>query len=343
MVFCNPLSPRAVLSRMARNLFLSFSIGILANLPTLSFGVVVANFSAPTNTRFEGDPSFIGNPYDWSGVGRVSVSADGSTNKEWATLIGENYFMSANHFKPSTGDTITFASGNLPGSPTFNYTVAGGFGVAGTDLWIGYTEEAMNASLKRYNITNTPANTLTELGLSGSELFMNGDNITGGAGTLASTVVGTNEAESWLEEGSSSFSTPSVTINLPSAANFDQLITFRNIDGDTSNTFTTHEAQVQSGDSGSPLFKVSGGDLEIVGIAWAVATDVSGNFIDTTGPAGSTNDPLEERNLSFYSYPGSYESEIASAVALVPPSVIPEPSSTIFLSLGIAVLFRRNK
>jgi hypothetical protein len=315
-------------------------IGIVFLISTVvSAASSTANYTNAENLRFEDDPAFIGNSYDWSGVGRTS---DGTTNREWATLLGENYFISAVHYHPTTGETITFKGGNSLLSETYNYTVSGGFAVSGTDLWIGYTNAPIDSSLKRYSITNSPANTLAEAGLGGSTLFVNGDNVSGGPGEVTDHVVGTNQAESWLESGSDTFTIPESTLTFTQSATFDQLITFENLSGDTSNTFTTHETQLQGGDSGSPLFSFSGGDLEIVGIGYAVLSNVSANFIDTNGPAGGSKDPLEERNMSFYSYPGSYESEIATTIALIPASFVPEPSSATFLLLSILLINRRR-
>jgi hypothetical protein len=319
---------------------MTYHIGIVFLIcPVVSFAVVTANYSDAENFRFENDPAFIGNPYDWSGVGRTS---DGTTNREWATLLGENYFISAVHYHPTTGETITFKDGNSLLSTTYNYTVSGGFAVSGTDLWIGYTNAPIDSSLKRYSITNTPADTLAEVGLGGSTLYVTGDNVSGGPGEVTDHVVGTNQAESWLESGTDTFTIPESTLTFTPNASFDQLITFENLSGDTSNTFTTHEAQIQSGDSGAPLFSFSGGDLEIVGIGYAVLTNVSANFIDTNGPAGGNKDPLEARNVSFYNYPGSYESEIATAIALVPDSLVPEPSSATLLLFSIFLIKRRR-
>lgn len=319
---------------------------LLLTFPAPVLSIVVANYSEPTNLRFNDHPAFIGHPYDWSGVGRVSATLDTgpiSDFREWATLIGDNVFLSATHFRPSTGDTITFASGNSPGSPTFNYEVAGGFAVPGTDIWIGYTAEAADASLKRYNVNTIAADNLTDTGLAGNSLFLNGDDVTGGGGTLADTVVGTNQASLFLNTGDTSINTPGVTIPLESPINFDLIITFQNLVGDTTHPASPYEAQVQGGDSGAPLFNISGGELEIVGAAFSVFSQpIQGNFIDTQGPAGSANDPLEAREGSLYSYFGSYETEINSAIAMV-PAPVPEPSSLMLLLLSTITLFRRSK
>ncbi|MDB4500939.1 hypothetical protein N9224_02050 [Akkermansiaceae bacterium] len=306
-------------------------------LPGASSAIVIANYTDDANLRFHSDPAFIGNPYDWSGVGRTSVSADNSVNKEWATLLGENYFISAVHYHPSTGDTITFRGSNLISSPTFNYTVAGGFSVPGTDLWIGYTAGAMSPTLKRYAFNTTSADNLSETGLVGSTLLINGDNVAAGPGTITDSLVGTNQAEAWIEGGSTTIdSTPSTVDILTTPINFDTFILWENHAADTANNVTAHEALVQSGDSGSPAFQIVGGNLEIAGIAYSVFTGsgIAGDFDSAT----SGDEP---RLGSVYSYTGSYETPINNTIALVPLAV-PESGTLSLLALASLGLMRRR-
>ena len=304
--------------------------------PMTASALVIANYTDDENLRFHGDPSFIGNPYDWSGVGRTSVSADSSVNKEWATLLGENYFISAVHYHPSTGDTITFKGGNLVSSPTFNYTVAGGFSVPGTDLWIGYTSGAISPTLKRYAFNTTAADNLSETGLVGNTLFINGDNVAASPGTITDSLVGTNQTEAWIEGGSTTIdSTPTTIDVLSSPINFDTFVLWENLAADTTNTVTRHEGLMQSGDSGSPAFQIVGGDLEIAGLAYSVFTapGIEGDF----DSASSGN---EQRVGSLYSYTGSYTTQINNTIALVP--AVPEPSTLGFLIIaGFGFLRRR--
>lgn len=316
---------------------IKLTILVLIFTPCFAQAITVANFSSSTNDRFTNDPSFIGADYDFSGVGR---STDTSSTK-WATLIGDNYFISANHFHPGVGTNVQFFGGNSPSGTSFTYTVAGGFQVPGTDFWIGYTSTSIDASLARYNYTTTAANTLAETGWSGAQLLTSGDHTSGVAGSPTSHVVGTNAVESFINTGSSSFQSPQHTVNLSEAVTFDQIITFNNLSGDDTLSFTQHESQLQSGDSGSPLFTVSGGELLLLGTAWAIAANVSGNFIDTDGPVGSGGDPLEQREATFYAYIGSYETELNNTIALV-PSAIPEPSA-LMLAVGSCGLLLRRK
>jgi hypothetical protein len=300
--------------------------------------ITVANHTVETNDRFANNPSFIGNAYDFSGVGRSTNTAD----TRWATLIGDNYFISANHYFPAVGSQIQFIAGNSVSSPTYTYTVAGGFQVPGTDFWIGYTEAVMDLSLARYSYTTTPGNTLAETGLSGIDVFMVGDRVAGSAGSPTAQTVGTNQVETFRNTGTTAMITPQTTVNFADTATFDQLVTFENIPGDDTLNFTTHESQLAAGDSGSPLFRASGTDLILLGTAWAVSTAVPGNFIDTSGLAGGVNDPFEARASTYYTYIGSYETAIASTIAAI-PQPIPELSSLLLTLPALLLPFRRRR
>lgn len=308
---------------------------------TISGANDVANHSAETNDRFQNDGSFIGNGYDFSGIGRTQ---DGN----WATRIGSNYFISANHFHPGTGENVKFYSSNDPSGPSYTYATAGGFHIAGTDLWIGYFNEALDSSLKTYSYNTTAANSLADTGVANTDVFMLGNSITsdaayGGAGKLTDVVVAQNQAESWLEAGTTTVVAPGVNNNFASAAGWDQIVTFKNLSGDTENTFKNHEGQLQSGDSGSPLLSFAGGELIVQGIAYAVVTGgggLTGNFIDTLGPSPSP-DPYEKRVASFYTYTGSYHTNIQSTVANI-PAPVPEPSAGMLFLLGCSGLLMRR-
>ncbi|QTN31872.1 hypothetical protein HZ994_05850 [Akkermansiaceae bacterium] len=301
--------------------------------------ISVANYSDATNDRFTDSPSFIGAAHDFSGVGR---STDTSSTR-WATLIGPNYFISANHFHPAVGSTISFTAGNNPGDPTYTYTVSGGFTVTGTDFWIGYTEAAMHPSLARYGYSTIPANTLQETGLAGADLFMMGDRISGQPGAAMAQTVGTNQGESFRNTGTTAMNTPQTTVNFGDPAAFDQIVTFENIAGDNTLNMTTHESQVASGDSGSPLFSHGLSGLLLQGTAWAVSIGIPGNFVDTGIPGiAEPGDPLESRNASFYSYIGSYETAIGNTIAMV-PAPVPEPSALLMPISCACLLLRRRR
>lgn len=320
------------------------SLACLLLFTGFSHAASIANFSLETNDRFTAHADFIGNGFDWSGVGRVTSST--GTNR-WATLIGDNYFLTAAHFSPTPGSAISFVSNDL--SQTFSYTVGGLIPVFG-DLRLGYFTSNADSSLTRYSYGTTPADSIAETGLAGQTLFSvaNGSS---SAGTVFNQAVSTNQVESFIEGGTATFTAPgpeSITLadenQNPVPVGFDNLILFQNEAGDTSNTFETHEFFLQSGDSGSPLFSTTvNNELILQGIAYAIFNDVPGNFVDPdTTPDSDPNSDLETRNASLYSYTGSYANEISNAISMVP--TVPEASTAILSLLGLtSLLTYRNR
>ncbi len=76
--------------------------------------LLVRGYSAGTANfydRFNNSPQFIGNPFDWSGIGR-------SAGGRWGTMVSANYFLSAAHFAPGAGETLTFYGTNDLNGPS---------------------------------------------------------------------------------------------------------------------------------------------------------------------------------------------------------------------------------
>lgn len=305
---------------------------LVSLVPSVSSGIVVANYSSPVNDRFDNDPSFVGAGLDFSGVGRT-------TNGRWVTMIGDNYFVTAIHF-PATGN-VQFLANNDPSSTIFQYTVAGSFNVPGTDIQIGYFNEAVDPSIARYTYNTNNANALADLGIAGATVYTSGDRVAGSTGTILDHVVAENQAESWFEEGTNVIQVPGpggVNNTFGSNADFDQIVMFENISTDDANNFENSESQLQSGDSGSPLFSNQGGTLRIEGIAWAVVPPPG-----FTGDFDTTASGFEERPGTLYSYLGSYDAGIQTAISNVPVP-IPEPSVPALGILGLlaGMAFRRR-
>src|SRR5271163_2930070 len=92
------------------SLALSFFVGLWAGASSAWGQMYIAGDGWPGNTdpqqyaRFYSgsDKAFIGQAYNWSGVGSDGYS--------WATMISPTFFISANHDHP--GSTLTFYSGN---------------------------------------------------------------------------------------------------------------------------------------------------------------------------------------------------------------------------------------
>jgi hypothetical protein len=121
-----------------------------------------------TNDRFYvgADKSFVGQGYDWSGVGENQVG-------QWATMISPSYFISAGHYTPTPGDTITFHADNDPSSTAYKFTVDSGIHVPGiTDVYLGHLATPIPSS---DHITTYPLWTLPTLSsYIGKDIFVYG-------------------------------------------------------------------------------------------------------------------------------------------------------------------------
>ena len=170
------------------------------------------------------DKVFIGNNYDWSGIGQNSAG-------QWATMISPSYFISANHYHPNSGETLTFYSGNNT-SQSYNFTVTSGVQVSGlSDLWLGKLSIPIPAS---DNITTYPLwNMGTPSSFVGLDVFLYG----------VPNKVGRN----------------TVAYVSPTQVSY----VFNASGGDGSD-----EAYLMSGDSGGPSFGYYNGQLALVGTHW---------------------------------------------------------------------------
>src|SRR5690606_38299482 len=57
--------------------------------------------------RFANDDAFIGNAFDWSGVGRTASG-------RWGVLISPSFVLSSRHHAPAEGEKIRFYLSNDP-------------------------------------------------------------------------------------------------------------------------------------------------------------------------------------------------------------------------------------
>ena len=92
--------------------------------------LIVQGYTPQKHDRFYtgADKAFIGEAFDWSGVGR--------STSWWCTMISPTYFLSANHAHNTSGP-VTFYPGNTTSNPQ-TYTIDSSFGRAvGPDLWLG--------------------------------------------------------------------------------------------------------------------------------------------------------------------------------------------------------------
>lgn len=271
----------------------------------------ISNFTAAANDRFANLSSFFASGSDFSGVGR---SADG----RWVTMISSNVFISATHYHPADGSSVTFHPGNSTASPVTR-VISGSQQIGTTDLWVGFLDSSVGPTIKVYNRVTGPYATS---GLAGAPVVMSGlsPTTTGyGASNFTNQTVGTNQVEFFQAN------------QVVDGETGDAIFTIENQGPgrDFGYTNTPYEAQLAIGDSGAPLFQQSGTNFILAGINWATGVV----DIDTTTA-------IANRNVSVYSYVGTSNAIIDSYVASHP---VPEPSALYSLLLGIGLVLRRKR
>jgi hypothetical protein len=214
---------------------------------------MIRDYNAAQHYRFYGgsDKNFVGEPYDFSGVGYSNAG-------HWATLVSNNYFISATHYHPGTGETVTFWATNDLTGPSYTYTVAGGSRIGTTDLWVGRFDTTVDSSIARYPLAMEPsASDYIDLVLYNYGLNQR---------------VGRNV----LEDLGSITVSPSTGV----AAWYDY-------DNNDSPSVGGDETFLQAGDSGAPSFTILNSELSLIGVHWAVSTYLDGSpygSIDTFVP-----------------------------------------------------------
>ncbi len=102
-------------------------------------------------------------------------------------MVSANYFLSAAHFPPSIGDTLTIYGTNSTAGPQQVVNIVGGQQIAGTDLWLGRIDQATNFST--YSV-------VAPTDLTGQNVFMLG--VASGFPTEAQMRFGRNTVEAFL-------------------------------------------------------------------------------------------------------------------------------------------------
>lgn len=271
--------------------------------------ILIDNFSSATNDRFQDSDSpdqFFINNFPLSGVGQDS-------NGRWATLIGTNTIISANHFRPS--GTVSFYADNDPASTAIQFGITSDSQRIGTsDLWLARLDGKAPPNLQIYDIAT--------------------ENITAGINPFARAEFSFRDEEV-LMTGRSPSSFPNIQdqaygTNL--AFDYDE----RNVDGlgdvesiqmnyDTSPSETAYESFFRSGDSGAPLFlDVGNNELQLLAVNSFVTRDVN-------------SDPV----ASYSSYVGNDSEEINNIIADY--GAVPEPSTVSLITVGMIGLIVRRK
>lgn len=258
--------------------------------------LLVRGYAPLLHDRFNNHPSFIGSGIDWSGVGQTS-------NGRWGTMISDNYFLSAAHFAPTIGDTLTFFGTNDVAGPQQVVNIIGGQTIAGSDLWLGQIDQATNFA--SYSVVS-PTN------LVGQSVFMFG--VAGGFPTGAQMRVGRNTIESLSGFPVQDLPNPNVYIY-----DYD----------DPTGGVGDDEAIVIGGDSGAPSFIMVGNTPVLLGIHWF---RYDGPVYDSVSGSGDSAVPNYINALN--------QAMVGQQLSIV---FVPEPSAMILVGVTLTAWRLRQR
>ena len=289
-----------------RTLPLLLSLAGLSN--SLSGAIQIDGFATLANDRYANDAQFIADQFDLSGVGINSQSS-----QRWATMVSKNVYITADHFAPGVGSTVTFYETNDPnGAFTTRSITADREQIGATDLFVGTLNAPLGDDFSFYDFATEDIpdfSSFLNSSYAGANAYLVGRSPTNTFPKDQQFAVGRNRLDAWFGEVDN---TGGSTGNIG-----DAIGSVVQGSGDTG--FVPSEAFLQPGDSGAPLFVDSGmGDLTIVGINW---------FTSNTEADGSGDD------LNGQTYVGNYDLEIQ---AFIDANPVPEPGTTgALLALGI--------
>lgn len=270
----------------------------------------IDNYSSSTNDRFyDGDDKsfFLDNffvTYDLSGVGQ-------DESGRWATLIGPNTIISANHFEPS--GTISFYPDN---STRVKIDISLDMErIGNTDLWLARLKQHAPANIHVFDYANdliSPPSDNAPFPYKGDSVIMTGRSESDFPITQ-DQAYGTNIISGFEED------------HYVEGTNGTVLGTLDVFELRYDSGATDYESFLQGDDSGAPLFtEKHNGEPLLLGVNSYITTNAT------------TGDPI----ASYVSYIGN---EAATVDALVTEwAAVPEPSSffsfvTVALLLGFAL------
>jgi len=268
--------------------------------------LLVNQYDPNLHDRFENSSQFIGNPYDWSGVGK-RVNATTNVNR-WTTMISDSFGLSVGHAAQPVGATVRFYHTNDPNGPFEDRVVASttSFLSNGIDLSLTRFTAPVSQSVQKYSLLDvSPAD------VAGLELNVFG--LTGGNFPPETQVrLGTNTVDQFVSAG---------TIN---GINYDSIIW----DFDVSEG--QGEARVDGGDSGAPSFVIVNGAPALLGLHEFNATLTNGTEISA--------------DIFLPSYFDLIEDEVTAFGESLTFTTVPEPSSFVicFSALGLILVRRRR-
>lgn len=282
--------------------------GVATAVWSAQAAISIFEFSSPVNDRFANSSSFVAYDYNLSGIGLADSG-------RWLAMISPNVYLSANHFHPSTGNSVTFYASNDPNGLSVTRTVAYGEQIGTSDLWIGTINAPLPTSFVYYDFATqdiTSSGQFNSSPYKGAVAFILGRSQTDTWPVSQDIAVGQNILDKWFDSITAAGTTDDAMGAVYSTSD---------------SNFVSSEALVQSGDSGAGMFVPStGGKLTLVGINWFYYT------------AGSETG-------SGFSYVGNYDTQIQSFLDVysVPePSVFGAVTGLLALGWGLSCRLRKS-
>lgn len=266
-------------------------LGVTCLFPSILLGAInIDNFSSATNDRFANDDAFIASDYDLSGIALTDSG-------RWVTMLSENVFITAMHYTPSAGDSVTFYASNDANGYSMTFSITNNFQQIGdTDLYLGTIDGGLDDNFTFYDfatedITTGPSrDDFLSSEYNGANAFMFGRSETSYS-TSQDIAVGMNKLDNFIEDQTLSPSTGDTILST--------------VDTTTDRNYVDYEASLQTGDSGAPMMVDDGsGELTVVGINWF-------------------NGTLNGDDVNGYSYVGNYDEDIQDFIDANP---VPEPA-----------------
>jgi len=282
-----------------------FLISVFMASSVRCWGISINGFATLENDRFSNDGSFVGDAFDFSGVGR-------SSDSRWGTLVSSNVFISAQHLHPAVGQSLTFYATNDSSGASVTRTVVSGQRIGSSDLWVGVLGEPVSSNIKAYSFATTAVSDFASFQL--SPYYLENSYMVGRSPTaftsLIDVAVGRNRLDFYAEDVAVGSTTDDAIVAIY----------------DTVPLEVDHEAILQGGDSGAPLLVDVGGNLELVGINWFVGELVGGE------------------DISGFSYLGNYHAAIEAIIDVNVVSVPEMETMAGLLGLcSLLVVMRRRQ
>ena len=288
--------------RISTRFFVVWIIAWLGHASVLRADIVIDEYSDALHDRFTNSASFILNHQDLSGVGQVS-------NGRWVTAVSRNVVMTAQHFRPSIGQSVYFFPGNDPDTTPVVREVVGGTRVAGTDIHMAVLDRDLPDFIKHYTYATEPLSGTPpkedEIFVDNAGIYQDRVAYVFGPFAVSTNPRRTNRfAYNDQAVGRNMIAGYSENVPFQSNTNNDSIILLHEDSGEDGHV--QYEARVRGGDSGGPLFVEINGELRLLGVnSFLFDNDVGAGMTYTGNQASviqsfiNDNASIPEPSLAF--------------------------------------------